>query len=72
VLPDINKFKYREKCLDQVIGTDRGFFRDDLYPASDICSDASGACFARAVSGTVYLHADKLQEGSLYNSIPQN
>jgi len=49
VFPNINKFEYREKGFDRVIGTDRGFFWDDLHPASDICSDPSGACFARAL-----------------------
>jgi hypothetical protein len=49
VFPNINKFEYREKGLGQVIGTEKGFFWDDLHPASDICSDPSGACFARAL-----------------------
>ena len=49
VFPNIVKFDYRQKKLDQVIETDRVFFFDDLHPMSDICSDTSGLCFQEAL-----------------------
>lgn len=49
VFPNIVKFDYRQKKLDQVIETDRVFFFDDLHPMSDICSDTSGRCFHEAL-----------------------
>lgn len=49
VFPNINKHEYIEKGFDRVIGPDNIFFWDDLHPASDICSDPSGACFRNAL-----------------------
>jgi hypothetical protein len=47
VFPNINKYEYTEKGLEKVIGTEKIFFLDDLYPASDICCDATGQCFLK-------------------------
>ena len=32
VFPNINKYEYREKGLEKVIGNDKIFFWDDLQP----------------------------------------
>jgi superfamily I DNA and RNA helicase len=49
VFTNINKHDYVQKGFDKVIGTDKVFFWDDLYPESDICRDTSGACFHKAL-----------------------
>jgi hypothetical protein len=49
VFPNIFKYDYVEKGLDRVIACDKIFFLDDLHPESDICRDASGACFQKAL-----------------------
>jgi superfamily I DNA and RNA helicase len=49
VFTNINKHDYVQKGFDNVIGTDKVFFWDDLYPESDICKDPSGACFQKAL-----------------------
>ena len=49
VFPNINKYEYIRKALDQVIDADRIFFWDDLHPQSDISRDASGQSFAAAL-----------------------
>ena len=49
VFPNINKYEYTEKGLEKVIGTEKIFFWDDLYPDSEICKDPSGQCFLRAL-----------------------
>jgi hypothetical protein len=49
VFPNINKYEYIRKALDQVIGVDRIFFWDDLHPQSDISRDSSGQTFASAL-----------------------
>lgn len=49
VFPNINKYAYRERGLDQVISPDKVFFWDDLHLASDICNDATGGCFQKAL-----------------------
>jgi hypothetical protein len=49
VFPNINKYEYTEKGLEKVIGIDKIFFWDDLYPDSEICKDPSGQCFLRAL-----------------------
>jgi hypothetical protein len=46
IFTNVNKYEYKEKGLDNVIGTDKIFFWDDLHPSSDICSDQSGKCFS--------------------------
>ena len=49
IFPNINKHGYTRKTFDQVIGTDKIFFWDDLHPASDICCDPTGSCFSKAL-----------------------
>jgi len=49
VFPNINKYEYLEKGLEKVIGTEKIFFWDDLHPMSDICCDATGQCFLKAL-----------------------
>ncbi|MHC4457425.1 MAG: 3'-5' exonuclease [Planctomycetota bacterium] len=49
VFTNINKHDYVQKGFDSIIGTDKAFFWDDLYPESDICRDPSGACFQKAL-----------------------
>ena len=49
VFPNINKYEYVQKGFDKVISAEKIFFWDDLHPASDICMDPSGGCFARAL-----------------------
>jgi hypothetical protein len=49
VFPNINKYEYTEKGLETVIGIEKIFFLDDLYPESDICKDRSGQCFLNAL-----------------------
>lgn len=49
VFPNINKYEYLEKGLEKIINTEKIFFWDDLHPMSDICSDASGQCFLKAL-----------------------
>lgn len=49
VFPNIVKYDYEEKGLQRVIGLERAFFWDDLYPDSDICSDTSGQRFRDAL-----------------------
>jgi len=49
VFPNINKDEYAEKGLEKVIGTEKIFFLDDLYPDSEICKDLSGQCFLRTL-----------------------
>ena len=50
VFPNINKFEYVEKNLQNVIPTEKVFFWDDLHPASDICSDHTGKCFLKTLN----------------------
>jgi hypothetical protein len=47
--PNINKSEYIQRGLDKVISSEKIFFWDDFHPMSDICSDASGQCFLRAL-----------------------
>lgn len=49
VFPNINKYEYTEKGLEKVIGIEKIFFLDDLYPDSEICKDPSGQCFLKAL-----------------------
>ncbi|MCE5206687.1 MAG: NERD domain-containing protein [Chloroflexi bacterium] len=49
VFPNINKYEYIRKALDQVIDADRIFFWDDLHPQSDISRDPSGQTFLKAL-----------------------
>lgn len=49
VFPNINKYEYLSKALDQVIDADRIFFWDDLHPQSDISRDPSGQTFLKAL-----------------------
>jgi hypothetical protein len=49
VFPNINKYEYTERGLEKVIGMERIFFWDDLHPMSDICCDATGQCFLKAL-----------------------
>ena len=49
VFPNINKYEYAQKGFDQIIETSKIFFWDDLHPASDICADSTGTCFAKAL-----------------------
>ena len=49
IFPNINKYEYIQKEFDQVIGTDKIFFWDDLHTASDICTDTTGNCFLQAL-----------------------
>jgi len=49
IFSNIDKIEYNQAGLDRVIGLDKVFFWDDLHPASPICSDNSGACFAQAL-----------------------
>jgi superfamily I DNA and RNA helicase len=72
VFPNINKYEYCKKKFDKVIATKRCFFWDELHTASDICRDASGKCFRKALSqmfqprfpfkltGTEYHHLKQL------------
>jgi UvrD-like helicase C-terminal domain/Nuclease-related domain len=50
VFPNINKFEYVDKNLQDVIPTEKVFFWDDLHPASDICSDPTGKCFLKTLN----------------------
>jgi len=49
VFPNINKYEYLCKALDQVIDAERIFFWDDLHPQSDISRDPSGQTFLKAL-----------------------
>ena len=49
VFPNINKYQYQERGLDKVISSEKVFFWDDLHLASDICNDATGDCFRKAL-----------------------
>lgn len=49
VFPNINKFEYTQKGLDQVIPSEKIFFWDDLHPQSPLCADPSGRCFQEAL-----------------------
>jgi len=49
VFPNINKYEYLGKALDQVIDAERIFFWDDLHPQSDISRDSSGQTFLKAL-----------------------
>ena len=49
IFPNMNKHEYVQKEFDQVIGTDKIFFWDDLHAASDICIDTTGNCFLQAL-----------------------
>jgi superfamily I DNA and RNA helicase len=49
IFPNMNKYEYVQKEFDQVIGTDKIFFWDDLHTASDICTDTTGNCFQQAL-----------------------
>jgi len=49
VFPNINKYEYLSKALDQVIDAERIFFWDDLHPQSDISRDPSGQTFQKAL-----------------------
>jgi hypothetical protein len=49
ILPNVNKFEFKEKEFDKVIPVDKTFFWDDLHPQSDICSDPSGQRFRAAL-----------------------
>ena len=49
IFPNINKYEYVQKKFDQVIGTDKIFFWDDMHSASDICTDTTGSCFLQAL-----------------------
>jgi len=51
IFPNINKYEYIQKDFDRVIGEENIFFWDDLHPASPICCDSTGACFAQTVEG---------------------
>ena len=49
IFPNMNKYEYVQKEFDQVIGTDKIFFWDDMHSASDICTDTTGNCFLQAL-----------------------
>ena len=49
VFPNISKHEYTEKGFQSVTGTRKIFFLDDLHSMSDICRDATGQCFHRAL-----------------------
>jgi len=49
VFPNINKYEYTEKGLENVIDIEKIFFWNDLHPMSDICCDDTGQCFLKAL-----------------------
>ncbi|MFZ5573029.1 MAG: DEAD/DEAH box helicase [Thermodesulfobacteriota bacterium] len=49
IFPNINKYEYSQKGLDNIIGATKILFWDDLHTASDICTDPSGKCFQDAL-----------------------
>ncbi|MBL7179014.1 MAG: AAA family ATPase [Desulfobacterales bacterium] len=49
IFPNINKYEYIQKGFDRVIAQENIFFWDDLHPASPLCCDSTGACFAQTV-----------------------
>lgn len=50
IFANIHRHEYTQKGLDQIIETKKIFFSDDLHPTSPICSDLTGACFAKAIN----------------------
>lgn len=49
IFPNINKYEYIEKKLNEIITTDRIFFWDDLHPQSDLHSDKTGQSFHKTL-----------------------
>jgi len=49
VFPNISKYEYVEKGFNDVLGTEKIFFWDDLHPESDLCRDATGRCLREAL-----------------------
>lgn len=50
IFPNINKYEYCQRELNQVIRTDKIFFWDDLHPDSPICCDSTGVCFLKVMT----------------------
>jgi hypothetical protein len=49
VFTNINKNEFQKTSLSDVCSIEKLFFWDDLHPASPICCDKSGVCFAETI-----------------------